>query len=669
MVSASNRIPDAGLDLNGVSSVLSGQPGPAADSSPAGAASPGAPSDILYLAEPGDPGTIQATDINQGEIGDCWALAAVAELALFHPAAITQMIHANNDGSYTVSLYAGSGGKLPGYNDPGADLVQVLETVSPSDFLPVGVNSQTGSTTVGSQTEIWPQVIESALAKLNGGFSVIDQGGWPSAAMEELTDDKASHPLVKSLTATVLQADLAAGDLVTLDTPDAEDPAGLVTDHAYALKGVTTLSGVAYAELYNPWGTDQPAPVAISALAQDFSASDVGTFTTSRISAAPPVLAYQEGDQRLASGTRFSFSMPLGSYQDPAGGSISYSVTALDGSGLPGWMAYNTQSGVFSGVTPYESTIQAIKVVATSSEGQQSAEAFHVYVSVMAPLFEVQEGDIRTPVRGAFSFELPGGSFAAPSGQTLSYTASQPGGSALPSWLSFNPLSGTFSGISPSSVGVQGVVVTATASGGGQAAEAFHIYSTAPAPVLQGDIRTSAGSDLAFGLPSNSYADPAGGTLSYAASSPDGSALPSWLRFDPASGAFSGVTPDGSTATPVMVTATSSEGTVSAEAFKIYAVPQSPVFVAQAPDQRLQEDKAFSFSLPGPSYLDPQGGAVSLHASSVDGTPLPSWMAFNASTDVFSGTTPAGTGVQGIRIDASTTSGGASAEAFHVYIA
>jgi hypothetical protein len=68
---------------------------------------------VLYLQEVGDPALISVNDIHQGQIGDCFLLSSIGELALWYPGAITNMIHVNADGTETVTLYIAASGALP----------------------------------------------------------------------------------------------------------------------------------------------------------------------------------------------------------------------------------------------------------------------------------------------------------------------------------------------------------------------------------------------------------------------------------------------------------------------------------------------------------------------------------------------------------------------------
>ncbi|MBY5361525.1 DUF4082 domain-containing protein [Rhizobium leguminosarum] len=98
-----------------------------------------------------------------------------------------------------------------------------------------------------------------------------------------------------------------------------------------------------------------------------------------------------------------------------------------------------------------------------------------------APVLAVQTATQNATTGSAFSFVLPTTTFTdVDSGETLAYSATAADGSALPSWLSFNASTRTFSG-TPTAGGTYGVKVTATDLGGLAANESFNIaVSTAP---------------------------------------------------------------------------------------------------------------------------------------------------------------------------------------------
>ncbi len=223
------------------------------------------PTQTLYLTEPGTTSPISVTDINQGQLGDCFLLSSIGEEALFHPSAIANMIHNNGNGTETVTLYTASNGRLPTISTTSFKATTV--TVN-NVFSSQSVNSGAKQDVVGNQKEIWPQVLEKAVATLDGGYNAIAHGGDPLVAMEELTGRATSYTTPAGLTAAALQNSIAAGDLIVMDTSSRGGlPYGLVTDHAYMFYKLTGTGSSAAVQLLNPWGTDQPAAIPLTKLA------------------------------------------------------------------------------------------------------------------------------------------------------------------------------------------------------------------------------------------------------------------------------------------------------------------------------------------------------------------------------------------------------------------
>ncbi|MGE5657358.1 MAG: putative Ig domain-containing protein [Actinomycetota bacterium] len=67
-----------------------------------------------------------------------------------------------------------------------------------------------------------------------------------------------------------------------------------------------------------------------------------------------------------------------------------------------------------------------------------------------------------------------------------------------------------------------------------------------------------------------------------------------------------------------------------------------PVVEVSIPGQKATENKAFNFTLPANTFIDPDGDALTLSASLANSNPLPSWLTFNPTTRQFSGTPPKG---------------------------
>jgi hypothetical protein len=230
----------------------------------------------LYLQESGDTSKISVNDLHQGQLGDCFLISSIGELAINAPSTISNMIHVNANGTETVTLYTDQSGHLPTFGTSAfkTDAITVSNT-----FSSAAVNNGATQDVVGNLKEIWPQVLEKAVATLDGGYSAIASGGNPVIAMEELTGHAAAYMSPSALTQIGLKAMLAAGDLITMDTSSQSNlPYNLVSNHAYMMEAMTTSNGTAMVQLGNPWGTDQPMAIPFSQLAKGIVEVDVGHF-------------------------------------------------------------------------------------------------------------------------------------------------------------------------------------------------------------------------------------------------------------------------------------------------------------------------------------------------------------------------------------------------------
>lgn len=246
-----------------------------------------ATSTALYLQEVGDTSLISVNDIHQGQIGDCFLLASIGEIALWHPSAIMNMIHANADGTETVTLHLAASGQLPTY---GTTQFRATTVTVTNVFPSYAVNNGATQDVVNGAKEIWVQVLEKAVATLGGGYNYIANGGNPMIAMEELTGQATRYiSSPASLTFSMLQGYMAAGDLIVMDTyATGRLPYNLVNNHAYMFESVTLVNGTPMIQLGNPWGYNQPQLIPLSQLSSGIAEIDIGNFIDSNLITGGP---------------------------------------------------------------------------------------------------------------------------------------------------------------------------------------------------------------------------------------------------------------------------------------------------------------------------------------------------------------------------------------------
>ncbi|WP_198378974.1 putative Ig domain-containing protein, partial [Neoroseomonas rubea] len=203
-------------------------------------------------------------------------------------------------------------------------------------------------------------------------------------------------------------------------------------------------------------------------------------------------------------------------------------------------------------------------------------------------------------------------------GDSLAYTATLADGSPLPAWLSFDPATRTFSGTPGNTdVGTLAVRVIATDGSGSSASDDFTltVANTNDAPTLANPIADrSATEDSAFSyqVPIGAFGDPdAGDNLAYSATLADGSPLPAWLSFDPATRTFSGMpgnTDVGTLAVRVIVTDSSGSSASDDFTLTVANTNDAPIVVAGLTDTTTTEDAAFTFTVPAGAFADPDTG-------------------------------------------------------------
>ncbi|WP_245483860.1 DUF4082 domain-containing protein, partial [Rhizobium ruizarguesonis] len=320
-----------------------------------------------------------------------------------------------------------------------------------------------------------------------------------------------------------------------------------------------------------------------------------------------------------------------------------------------------------------------------------------------APVLAVQTATQNAAVGSAFSYVLPTTTFTdVDSGETLAYAATAADGTALPAWLSFNASTRTFSG-TPTAGGTYGVKVTATDLGGLAANESFNIAvsvpgNTTPTAVAdagdateKGGVANGSGGVVASGNVLTNDTDPdAGDTKTVTAvvfgatSGTLGSALNGTygsLVLN-ASGAYSYAINESNTAVQALRLSTNTLSDVFSYTMRdsagatatanltvtIHGANDAPVLAVQTATQNAAVGSAFSYVLPTTTFTDVDSGeTLAYAATAADGTALPAWLSFNASTRTFSGTPTAG-GTYGVKVTATDLGGLAANESFNIAV-
>ena len=135
----------------------------------------GAEHGVAFLKRRDEASFASPTDVSQGNLQDCWLMAALAAIARADPASIEKLIHPLGDNLYEVTLHTGATGK--------AGLPTPEKMIVNDEFLTSeNGKSRSAQSTLRSSTlgpELWVRLIEKAMAVKMGGYDglvALDRG-------------------------------------------------------------------------------------------------------------------------------------------------------------------------------------------------------------------------------------------------------------------------------------------------------------------------------------------------------------------------------------------------------------------------------------------------------------------------------------------------------------
>lgn len=191
-------------------------------------------------------------DVIQGNLGDCWFLAALSAVVKTDPNFIRDHIHQNSNGTDTVTLYENG------------QPVQV--TVDPTLPSKDGSSQEYAKTPDNAST--WVAIYEKALAEQMGGY-VNTEGNSSKAGLDLITGKGASlsNPNgyldgwvfgLGSSSLSDVQKNLDHGEAVVTATVDKPGAKNVVESHVYTVIGVNPQGHPPTITLRNPWGAWAP---------------------------------------------------------------------------------------------------------------------------------------------------------------------------------------------------------------------------------------------------------------------------------------------------------------------------------------------------------------------------------------------------------------------------
>jgi trimeric autotransporter adhesin len=331
---------------------------------------------------------------------------------------------------------------------------------------------------------------------------------WDAATLEAMIEGSTNQPpsVANPIADQSATEDVALNFTVPANTFVDPDPADTLTYSASLADGSALPAWLTFNAQTRTFsgtpGNAEVGPIELKVTATDdinTPVSDVFSLTVANTNDAPTV-ANAIPNQNATEEAPFSFVVATDVFEDTdLGDTLTYSATLADGTALPSWLTFNASNRSFSG-TPMNEDVASIevKVTATDSAEASASDTFTVTVAntndaptLANPIADqfIEEGQLWT-------FSVPADTFSdIDPGEQLVLSASLSSGAALPSWMSFDGVSRTFSGTPPNGgERIFSVRVTATDSFNATVQEHFVVDVTAITFGVPG--HAESGSDL-----------------------------------------------------------------------------------------------------------------------------------------------------------------------------
>ena len=210
-------------------------------------------------------GSIDADDVSQGALGNCYLLAALASCASSDSLLKDLIIEDFGAGGQGLGLYGVKFFKRARWITVVVDDLFPCTQRDDGLWVPLFSSPSAGEQNAGGEKELWCMIVEKAWAKLHGSYEVCDGGECVDTCKYltggEVTKIRTAHaPSVKAwfdeLKGALKKKAFVSTSVRRRHSAQAAKAVGLVPGHAYSvLYAITLANGLNLVLAKNPWGS------------------------------------------------------------------------------------------------------------------------------------------------------------------------------------------------------------------------------------------------------------------------------------------------------------------------------------------------------------------------------------------------------------------------------
>jgi uncharacterized repeat protein (TIGR02059 family) len=333
-------------------------------------------------------------------------------------------------------------------------------------------------------------------------------------------------------------------------------------------------------------------------------------------------------------------AVTIPAFTDIDNSALTYTATLTDGSALPAWLHFDAATRTLSGTPPAGTTAGTLSIAISATDGVATTSG-HVSLTLANPSAPTASADTGAATEaggtanGTAGTNASGNVLSNDTGTKLSVTSAQgSSGSAAP----------VATAVATTINGQYGVLVIAAdgsytyavdnhnpavdaLNAGGTLTDTFTYRATdqagqSSATTLTITIKGANDAAVAPTMPSGgtaivgsaitpvtvpAFTDVDNGTLTYAATLADGSALPGWLKFDPTTRTFTGTPPAGTAPGSLAIKVSASDGSLTSSATLNLTVALPAIPVANADTVNATEAGGVNNATPG---TNPSGNVL-----------------------------------------------------------